>query len=316
MADAEDAITDATNEGAANEGATNEGATFFSDKGDVLRLIADVVALEYSQLSDIAANAKTFGARYEVLLLMLNKYQEQPLLIAPSLPQLLQPLVDTLVTATAALSAYELAGGSSADEGSQAAVVEGKDDAYEYSSARLNDACKIIQLLCKVRGFKHVSKLLPHEVHHLEPCLYALLQQTPRNFGSWETRYVLLLWLNILCLIPFDICTLDSTLATFTSSAYTYNAREIKSSKLVVLILDRCDNSIILRFSYLTIHTCPPLLPQLRSLPTRPRPGARGGGAVRVFAAHAARHGWHAAGAIPGGHAAAYGSLERWPQHI
>ena len=243
MADAVDVI-EAAND-AAND-ATNEGVTFFSDRDEVLRLIAEVVALQYNQHSDIAANARAFGTRYELLLLTLNKYQEQPLLIAPALPQLLQPLVDTLLATTASLSAYKIAGGAptdsggtDGDRGAQVVAVEGKDDAYEYSALKLNHACKVIQLLCKVRGFKHVSKLLPHEVHQLETCLYALLQQATSDFESWETRYVLILWLNVLCLIPFDICALDSSIATLTSSGYAYNASEIRGSKLVVLILDR-----------------------------------------------------------------------------
>ena len=37
--------------------------------------------------------------------------------------------------------------------------------------------CKIVQLLCRVRGFKHVMKLFPHEVSHLEMCLLLLRAQ-------------------------------------------------------------------------------------------------------------------------------------------
>ena len=42
-----------------------------------------------------------------------------------------------------------------------------------------------------------------------------LLQCQDRNdFQNWETRYVLLLWLCVLCIIPFDICSMDSSLCT------------------------------------------------------------------------------------------------------
>lgn len=34
--------------------------------------------------------------------------------------------------------------------------------------------CKTIQLIARVRGYKHVMKLFPHEVSHLEIC-YSLL---------------------------------------------------------------------------------------------------------------------------------------------
>ena len=31
-------------------------------------------------------------------------------------------------------------------------------------------------------------------------------------FQTWETRYVLLLWLSMVCMIPFDLARLDSNL--------------------------------------------------------------------------------------------------------
>lgn len=106
-------------------------------------------------------------------------------------------------------------------------------------------------LICKTRGYKHVVKLFPHEVSDLEPALRLLLSQdraehryvtslslfrarwcvwhkcvfpqalTLRHvFGrhastcsTWETRYVLLLWLSILVIVPFDLRTVDSSLA-------------------------------------------------------------------------------------------------------
>lgn len=30
------------------------------------------------------------------------------------------------------------------------------------------------------------------------------------EYDTWETRYVFLLWIGMLCLIPFDICSMDS----------------------------------------------------------------------------------------------------------
>lgn len=39
--------------------------------------------------------------------------------------------------------------------------------------------CKVVQLCCRIRGFKHVMKLFPHEVSHLELCLMLLRAQVP-----------------------------------------------------------------------------------------------------------------------------------------
>ena len=41
--------------------------------------------------------------------------------------------------------------------------------------------------------------------------LHVLQLQSRADFGTWETRYCLLLWLSMLSLVPFDLCTIDST---------------------------------------------------------------------------------------------------------
>lgn len=38
--------------------------------------------------------------------------------------------------------------------------------------------------------------------------------QNPRDHETWETRYMLLLWLSVTCLIPFDFSRLDGNLLT------------------------------------------------------------------------------------------------------
>ena len=41
---------------------------------------------------------------------------------------------------------------------------------------------------------------------------YLTLVCFPYFFQTWETRYMLLLWLSMTCLIPFDLCRLDGHL--------------------------------------------------------------------------------------------------------
>lgn len=75
--------------------------------------------------------------------------------------------------------------------------------------------------MCRVRGYKHVVKQFPHEVSHIEACMRMLRFQDSKDFGNWETRYVLMLWLCVLCIIPFDICSMDSSLLTHSTTAGT-----------------------------------------------------------------------------------------------
>ena len=83
-----------------------------------------------------------------------------------------------------------------------------------YSNPKLHNLFQIIYQLCKVRGYKAIIKFFPHEAADLEPTLHLLQSQDKCNHKLWETRYVLLLWLSMLCLIPFDLATVDSSIET------------------------------------------------------------------------------------------------------
>lgn len=98
----------------------------------------------------------------------------------------------------------------------------------------------MVYTLCKVRGYKVISKLFPHSVEDLEPT-YKLLEKYrdsdripapklpddpvaaaqihPFLFQAhkfaldeieWRVPYVLLLWLSVIGLIPFDLNALDN----------------------------------------------------------------------------------------------------------
>lgn len=83
-----------------------------------------------------------------------------------------------------------------------------------YTRGVYNNVVYFLKLFCKVRGYKHVVKLFPHEVSHIEACMRLLGCQDEKDFGNWETRYILMIWLCVLCIIPFDICSMDSSLSS------------------------------------------------------------------------------------------------------
>jgi hypothetical protein len=77
--------------------------------------------------------------------------------------------------------------------------------------------------LCKVRGYKTVIKFFPHEVSDMEPVtellhfqdIFSLKMertQTPAAQVSreWQVSYLLIIWLQIIVLVPFDLSTIDS----------------------------------------------------------------------------------------------------------
>ena len=118
---------------------------------------------------------------------------EQSALLAPHMQELVDPLNNKLEYIANAVDRKD-------------AVIRSD---VSTTPGDLHRLCKIIHLLCRVRGYKHVIKLFPHEAEHLEPCLILLRHQKQSDYSNWETRYSLLLWLSILCLIPFDICSIE-----------------------------------------------------------------------------------------------------------
>uniref|UniRef100_A0A3B3Z090 Tubulin-specific chaperone D n=1 Tax=Poecilia mexicana TaxID=48701 RepID=A0A3B3Z090_9TELE len=71
---------------------------------------------------------------------------------------------------------------------------------------------QFLYVICKVRGYKVFMQLLPHEVADVHPVLEMISRQDPTDLKTWETRYMLLLWLSMTCLIPFDLSRLDGHL--------------------------------------------------------------------------------------------------------
>lgn len=68
-----------------------------------------------------------------------------------------------------------------------------------------------------------------------------IISQHHSDFTNWETSYVLLLWLSALCLIPFDICSMDSTLLVHgKSSDMTDTQPAFGASSLIVDIISIC----------------------------------------------------------------------------
>ncbi|NXW84811.1 TBCD protein, partial [Alopecoenas beccarii] len=112
---------------------------------------------------------------------IMDKYQEQPHLLDRHLEWMMNSLLDI-----------------ARDKGSPPLLV--------------HLAFKFLYIITKVRGYKRFLPLFPHEVVDLQPVLNMLGDQNPKDSETWETRYMLLLWLSMICLIPFDLARFDGNL--------------------------------------------------------------------------------------------------------
>ncbi|KAI6716645.1 hypothetical protein JHW43_000904 [Diplocarpon mali] len=76
--------------------------------------------------------------------------------------------------------------------------------------------CKLLYTFCKIRGEKVVVQFLSTETRHLELLLSALeigsedKGHTSSTVWGWEERYITLLWLSQLLLVPFDLASISS----------------------------------------------------------------------------------------------------------
>ena len=70
----------------------------------------------------------------------------------------------------------------------------------------------ILYRLCKTRGQKVIVKFFSHEVSHLEPAIdfFKFISSDPSCKKFWEIRFIMLLWMSLLCMIPFDLKKIDS----------------------------------------------------------------------------------------------------------
>lgn len=103
----------------------------------------------------------------------------------------------------------------------------------------MHAAFKYLYIICKVRTYKVLVKFLPHELSDLEFVLELLEKQDPKEFKNWETRYMLLLWMSILVLNPFQMSRLDA----YTQDAGSPNlnlANQVPTKTKMERIYDLC----------------------------------------------------------------------------
>ncbi|XP_051653434.1 tubulin-specific chaperone D [Manacus candei] len=145
----------------------------FTESREVAELIAN--------LRGVFGELVTREMAVERFVGIMDKYQEQPHLLDHHLEGMMNSLLD---------------------------IARDKDSPPPL----VHLAFKFLYIITKVRGYKRFLPLFPHEVRDLQPVLDMLAEQNPRDSETWETRYMLLLWLSMICLIPFDLARFDGNL--------------------------------------------------------------------------------------------------------
>ncbi|KAM4531066.1 tubulin-specific chaperone D [Odontesthes bonariensis] len=152
----------------------------FREKSEISSLI--------SSLSEIHGDLAESESTTQRFLVIMNQYQEQPHLLDPHLEWMLNMMLDLVKSEKSPPSLVHL-------------------------------SFKFLYIICKVRGYKIFMQLFPHEVSNVQPVLELLSSQDPKDSETWETRYMLLLWLSMTCLIPFDLSRLDGHLESESGKA-------------------------------------------------------------------------------------------------
>ncbi|KAF5903647.1 tubulin-specific chaperone D, partial [Clarias magur] len=148
----------------------------FTESAEVRALISSLVELQEE-------NIKAQEATIQRFTVIMNLYQEQPHLLDPHLEWMVNMLLDLVRSKMSPPLLIHL-------------------------------SFKFLYIISKVRGYKIFVQLFPHEVSDMQPVLDLLCRQNPKDTETWETRYMLLLWLSMTCLIPFDLSRLDGCLTS------------------------------------------------------------------------------------------------------
>ncbi|KIK69557.1 hypothetical protein GYMLUDRAFT_79682 [Collybiopsis luxurians FD-317 M1] len=129
-------------------------------------------------------------ALFKKLVDILDEYQEQSYLLDPLLEELVTPVVECLKS-----HANNFLSSTSRRE----------------SGFRIWRLSMLLYAYTKFRGYKTIIRFFPHQVSDLWIVLGYLDAQDScaHNSMQWALRYVLLLWLSLVCMLPFDLSQFD-----------------------------------------------------------------------------------------------------------
>ncbi|KAF8133796.1 TBCD protein [Boletus edulis] len=163
---------------------TNEGMLFasFERRDEFVALQNIILALDLTVEPTREENSAEFDVLRR-LSLILAEYQEQSYLLDPYLEDLVIPVAECLRTHARTVHIRPILG-------------------------RLAD---LLYNYIKFRGYKTITRFFPHEIVDVTIAIdFIRLPTGPVAHPSqWTLRYVVLLWLSLVCRIPFDLDQFD-----------------------------------------------------------------------------------------------------------
>ncbi|KAG5648314.1 hypothetical protein DXG03_004886 [Asterophora parasitica] len=162
---------------------------------------------------------------YKSLTNILDTYQEQSYLLDPYLEAMVAPVVDCLRSHAKTSILNEKRG----------------------SPARVNRLALLLYGYVKCRGYKTIIRFFPHEIADLSIALDFLLASDGliQDATQWALRYVVIVWLSLICMIPFDLEQFDDvdrigyTAASMETSAKNYLGKAGLEREAAALLLSR-----------------------------------------------------------------------------
>ncbi|KAI8899805.1 tubulin folding cofactor D C terminal-domain-containing protein [Globomyces pollinis-pini] len=183
----EELIELAINDNLANsKGEESFARSFFSDRDKFMVKLQEVLDGKLTQNS---------MGEFERYLLIIDYYQENPQILDPHLEEIINPIISKCLETILLF-----------DSGKEVSL-----DDHQINT--LSCLFKILYRLAKTRGHKIIVKFFSHQVSHLEPSLnffHHISEKNPRFRLHWEMRYIMLLWISLIVMIPFDLSRIDS----------------------------------------------------------------------------------------------------------
>lgn len=150
--------------------------TFETDSQSCIELIKKISLVNNENELQLSRDLETICERFEYL---ITKWQMSPKLVESHLNRFLPLLIDIITKS-------------------------------EINSNQFNACFRLITRLVSCIGYKSVSRYFPTEVFWLPKVIHWSELQKSEEFNSWQTRFVLLLWLSMAVKTPFHLSKFDA----------------------------------------------------------------------------------------------------------